>query len=136
ASSRKCALHGVACDHVLQMPITGRPSNWSWGMPWFFIQERCTSPSRSCRPNHSVLRRRRLDWDGFLLMMLPVVFESGLDRGAGVRGRALLVPKLTQHDHRLRRAENASTLSSPAPSSGIHAVTRAPVFWSNTCTIA
>jgi hypothetical protein len=27
ASSRKCALHGVACDHVLQMPITGRPSN-------------------------------------------------------------------------------------------------------------
>ncbi len=40
ASSRKCALHGVACDHVLQMPITGRPSNWSFGMPWFFIQER------------------------------------------------------------------------------------------------
>jgi hypothetical protein len=29
ASSRKCALHGVACDQVLQMPITGRPSNWS-----------------------------------------------------------------------------------------------------------
>jgi hypothetical protein len=40
ASSRKCALHGVACDHVLQMPITGRPSNWSCGMPWFFIHDR------------------------------------------------------------------------------------------------
>ncbi len=47
ASSRKCALHGVASDHVLQMPITGRPSNWSWGTPWFFIHERWTSPSRS-----------------------------------------------------------------------------------------
>src|SRR5438876_7898667 len=107
-------------------------------MPWFFIQDRCTSPSRSCRPNHSVLRRRCLDCDGFLLMMLPVVFESGLDRSAAVRGRVLSLPELTQHDHRLRRAENenASVLSAPASSPGIHAVTRAPVFWSNTCTIA
>jgi hypothetical protein len=27
ASSRKWALQGVSSDHVLQMPITGRPSN-------------------------------------------------------------------------------------------------------------
>src|ERR1700733_2980937 len=27
ASSRKCALHGVSSDQVLQMPITGRPSS-------------------------------------------------------------------------------------------------------------
>ncbi|SAL07960.1 hypothetical protein AWB81_08454 [Caballeronia arationis] len=40
ASSRKCALHGVSSDHVLQMPITGRPSNSSCGIPWFFIHER------------------------------------------------------------------------------------------------
>ena len=59
ASSRKCALHGVACDHVLQMPITGRPSNWSCGMPWFFIHERCVIASRSSRPNHSAERSLR-----------------------------------------------------------------------------
>ncbi len=52
ASSRKCALHGVACDHVLQMPMTGRPSNWSCGMPWFFIHERWTIASRSWLSNH------------------------------------------------------------------------------------
>ncbi len=56
ASSRKCALHGVTSDHVLQMPITGRPSNWSCGMPWFFIHERWTSASRSWRPNQDCER--------------------------------------------------------------------------------
>src|SRR5688572_9921601 len=40
AISRKCALHGVSSLNVLQMPITGRPSNISVGMPWFFIQLR------------------------------------------------------------------------------------------------
>jgi hypothetical protein len=29
AISRKCALHGVSSDHVLQIPITGRPLNMS-----------------------------------------------------------------------------------------------------------
>ena len=33
ASWRKCALHGVSSDQVLQMPITGRPSNTSCGYP-------------------------------------------------------------------------------------------------------
>ena len=37
---RKWALHGVSSDQVLQIPITGRPSNRSEGNPWFFIQER------------------------------------------------------------------------------------------------
>ena len=27
AMTRKCVLHGVSSDHVLQMPMTGRPSN-------------------------------------------------------------------------------------------------------------
>ena len=40
AITRKCELQGTSSDHVLQMPITGRPSNWSWGMPLFFIQLR------------------------------------------------------------------------------------------------
>src|SRR5262249_40351287 len=31
AITRKCALHGVSSDHVLQMPIIGRPSNRSEG---------------------------------------------------------------------------------------------------------
>ena len=38
--ARKWALQGVSSDQVLQMPITGRPSNWSCGTPWFFIQLR------------------------------------------------------------------------------------------------
>ncbi len=33
AKVRKCELHGVSSLNVLQMPITGRPSNWSWGTP-------------------------------------------------------------------------------------------------------
>src|SRR5665213_1816082 len=35
---RRCALQGVSSLNVLQIPITGRPSNMSLGMPWFFIQ--------------------------------------------------------------------------------------------------
>ena len=31
AISRKCPLQGVISDHVLQMPMTGRPSNMSSG---------------------------------------------------------------------------------------------------------
>ena len=46
ASSRKCALHGVTSDQVLQMPITGLPMNRSCGKPWFFIHERWTKSSR------------------------------------------------------------------------------------------
>src|SRR3984885_12149722 len=33
ASSRKGALHGVSSDHVLQIPMTGRPLNMSCGQP-------------------------------------------------------------------------------------------------------
>ena len=56
ASLRKCALHGVSSDQVLQMPMIGLPSNsWS-GMPWFFIQDRYMNPFLSCVPNHSAER--------------------------------------------------------------------------------
>src|ERR1041384_2776277 len=41
ASSRKWPLHGVSSLQVLQMPMTGRPSNMSSGYPWFLIQLRC-----------------------------------------------------------------------------------------------
>ena len=37
---RKCELHGTSSEYVLQMPITGRPSNWSCGTPRFFTQLR------------------------------------------------------------------------------------------------
>ena len=40
ASARKWALQGVSSDQVLQMPMTGRPSNRWCGRPWFFIQLR------------------------------------------------------------------------------------------------
>ena len=37
---RKCPLQGVSSDQVLQMPTTGRPSNWSSGRPRLRSQER------------------------------------------------------------------------------------------------
>ena len=53
ARSRKCALQGVSSDHVLQMPITGRPSNTSPGNPWLRIQLLWMNPSLSLPPNHA-----------------------------------------------------------------------------------
>jgi len=53
------ALHGVSSDHVLQMPITGRPSNTSPGNPWFRIQLRWMNPSLSLPPNHACDRNFR-----------------------------------------------------------------------------
>ncbi len=40
AMSRSPALQGVSSDQVLQIPMTGRPSNTSGGKPWLFIQLR------------------------------------------------------------------------------------------------
>ena len=40
ARARRCALHGVSSDQVLQMPMTGRPSKTSSGKPWLRIQLR------------------------------------------------------------------------------------------------
>ena len=60
ASCRKCALHGVSSENVLQMPITGRPSNRCGGSPWFRIQLRWRNPSLSAGPNHAVDRSGRL----------------------------------------------------------------------------
>ena len=60
---RKCALHGVNSDQVLQMPMIGLPWNsWS-GMPWFFIQLRYMKPFLSAVPNHWAERRGRLASD-------------------------------------------------------------------------
>ena len=56
ARPRRCALHGVNSEKVLQMPITGRPSNESAGIPWFFIQLRCRKPSLSALPNQACER--------------------------------------------------------------------------------
>src|SRR5687767_6593000 len=50
ASSLKCALHGLRSDQVLQMPITGRPSNMWSGWPWFLIQLRCMKASLLAPP--------------------------------------------------------------------------------------
>ena len=55
-ASRKWALQGVSSDQVLQMPMTGRPSNTCDGMPWFLIQLRWMKPSLSFFPNHSAER--------------------------------------------------------------------------------
>lgn len=51
ARRRRCALHGVSSDQVLQMPITGRPSNTSSEKPCARIQDRWMNPFRSFSPN-------------------------------------------------------------------------------------
>src|SRR5215510_10851308 len=72
--ARKWALHGVSSDHVLQMPMTGCPSNrWS-GNPWFFIQLRWMNPPLSVRPNHSALRSFRFD-DISILLKVKLIFS-------------------------------------------------------------
>ena len=40
AMVRKWELQGTSSEYVLQMPMTGRPSNWSCGMPRFLVQLR------------------------------------------------------------------------------------------------
>ena len=105
ASSRKCALHGVACDQVLQMPITGRPSNWSLGMPWFFIQERWTMASRSSRPNHCLGAELALLLGDLLLMACGGKWEiRKAARPRDVRSR------LARHARRCRSWSNTCTL--------------------------
>ena len=59
ASVRKCALHGVSSDQVLQMPMTGRPSKTSSGSPWLRIQLRWMKPSLSALPNQAADRSPR-----------------------------------------------------------------------------
>ena len=58
AICRKWALQGVSSDQVLQMPITGRPSNESFGRPSFFIQLRCIMAFLPVPPNQSCERSR------------------------------------------------------------------------------
>ena len=60
ASSRRCRLHGVSSDQVLQMPMIGRPSNISEPKPWARIQLRGIKPYFPGVANHSALRNVRL----------------------------------------------------------------------------
>ena len=57
AIPRKWELQGVSSDQLLAMPITGRPSATSRGRPSIKRPERWMIPSRSCFPNHSLLRK-------------------------------------------------------------------------------
>src|ERR1700684_1551332 len=59
---RKCALHGVSSDQVLQMPMTGRPSKTWSGNPWLRIQLRWTKPSLSVLANHAAERYSRFSF--------------------------------------------------------------------------
>ena len=56
ASVRKCALQGVSSLKVLQMPITGRPSNWSCGHALVLDPAAVDEAVAVLRPNHSVER--------------------------------------------------------------------------------
>ena len=56
AISRRCALQGVSSDHVLQIPMIGRPSKTWSGKPWFRIWDRWTNPSLSSFPNQAADR--------------------------------------------------------------------------------
>ena len=58
ASATRCrwALHGTSSDHVVAIPMTGRPSKTSSVTPWLRIQERWIIPDRPSAPNHAALR--------------------------------------------------------------------------------
>jgi len=60
ATRRRCTLQGVSSDQLLQIPMTGRPSNTSFGKPCAFIHERWMNPFLPGSPNHSALRKRGL----------------------------------------------------------------------------
>ena len=71
ASVRKWLLQGVNSLKVLQMPMTGRPSNWSCGTPLPLTQLRYMNPSRSWRPNHCWLRSAWAGFFGGVWLILP-----------------------------------------------------------------
>src|SRR5262249_274677 len=79
AITRKCALHGVSSDHVLQMPTIGRPSNTSRGSvrP---IQLRWMNPSLSRLPNQA--RDRNVLPPNFSLMHPGVYPDANAARAA------------------------------------------------------
>ena len=79
ATWRRCALQLVSSDHELAMPITGRPSKTTSLKPSAFSQERCTNPSRSCRPNQL---RLRSEWG----VMAPSERGAYTKAGDGRRG--------------------------------------------------
>jgi hypothetical protein len=75
---RKCALQGVSSDQVLQMPITGRPSNTWSGNPWLRIQLRCTKPSLSVLANQAAERYFRFSSD----MSASIPFRTTIMSGS------------------------------------------------------
>ncbi len=56
ATRCRCTLHGASSDHVVAMPITGRPSNTSEVNPWLRIQARWFIPERPVAANQVALR--------------------------------------------------------------------------------
>src|SRR4051794_16175686 len=99
---RKCALHGVSSDQVLQMPMTGRPSNsWS-GMPWFFIQLRYMKPFLSAVPNHSAERNLR----GVVVIVGAMQREIGRKKQSGVLGLAATQQALQKAEHQQQNAHH------------------------------
>src|SRR5687768_12447842 len=102
---RKCALHGVSSDHVLQMPMIGRPSNsWS-GMPWFFIQLRYMKPFLSAEPNHSVERSFFLGvWSG--MRKFPESERKEKRKNASAPGRPRSEEALQQAEHEEQRTHH------------------------------
>ena len=57
-SATRCrwTLHGASSDHVVAIPITGRPSNTSDVNPWLRIHDRWFIPARPVAANHAALR--------------------------------------------------------------------------------
>ena len=56
ATRCKWTLHGASSDHVVAMPMTGRPSNTSDVNPWLRIHARWFMPDRPVAANHVALR--------------------------------------------------------------------------------
>src|ERR1700677_81748 len=82
-SATRCrwTLQGASSDHVVAIPITGRPSNTAGVKPWLRIHDRWVIPVRPLAPNHAVLRLAGLiAIDQYLVhVTAPVTFCAASD---------------------------------------------------------
>src|SRR5882724_11077189 len=85
------------------MPITGRPSNWSDGMPWFFIQLRCMKASREGPPNQCCERSTRLPLSAILSPCLRSCLPARAPGIAGLLRQHLVGIRQEQADRLPRR---------------------------------
>jgi hypothetical protein len=94
-------LHGASSDHVVAIPITGRPSNTSDENPWLRIHARWFIPARPVAANHVALRLPVVPGLLVVMILCNVPRRPGGSPEPGRGGRTAREP--------VRRADGAQT---------------------------